>query len=76
MISTAHWSLPEEVFSTDACLMGCGGICASQYFHAEFPYFVLSQDLDINCLELLTIDCGCSQAVGSPLAWASFDNSL
>lgn len=55
MISTAHWSSPGEVFSTDACLTGCGGISASQYFHAEFPDFVLSQDLDINCLELLTI---------------------
>lgn len=55
MISTAHWSSPGEVFSTDACLTGCGGICARQYFHAQFPDFVLSQDLDINCLELLTI---------------------
>ena len=55
MISTAHWTSPGEVFSTDACLTGCGGICASQYFHAKFPDFVLSQDLDISCLELLTI---------------------
>ena len=45
----------REVFTSDACLTGCGGICAHQYFHAVFPDFVLSQALDINCLELLTI---------------------
>ena len=41
--------------TSDACLTGCGGVCAHQYFHAVFPDFVLSQALDINCLELLTI---------------------
>ena len=27
MISTAQWSSPGEVFTTDACLTGCGGLC-------------------------------------------------
>ena len=55
MISTAQWSSPGEVFTTDACLTGCGGLCGDQYFHAAFPSFVVQQTLDINCLELLTI---------------------
>ena len=54
MINTASWSLPGEVFATDACLTGCGGLCVDQYFHSVFPDFILSQHLDINCLELLT----------------------
>ena len=55
MNSTAQWSSPGEVFTADACLTGCGGLCADQYFHAVFPSFVREQHLDINCLELLTI---------------------
>ena len=55
MINTASWSLPGEVFATDACLTGCGGLCVDQYFHSVFPDFILSQHLDINCLEILTI---------------------
>ncbi|CAH3140934.1 unnamed protein product [Pocillopora meandrina] len=27
IISTAQWSSPGEVFTTDACLTGCGGLC-------------------------------------------------
>lgn len=43
------------MFTTDACLTGCGGPCARSYFHAEFPEFISIQNLDINSLELLTI---------------------
>ena len=46
---------PGEVFTTDACLMACGGLCEHGYFHAEFPEFLSVQQLDINSLELLTI---------------------
>jgi len=55
MINTSAWSKPDALFTTDACLTGCGGLCIDQYFHAVFPEFVLSMDLDINSLELLTI---------------------
>ena len=55
MISTNDWSSPGEVFTTDACLTGCGGICERGYFHAEFPEFISVQQLDNNSLELLTI---------------------
>ena len=50
LINTSAWSSPGEVFTTDA-----GGISAHGYFHSEFPDFILSQHLDINCLELLTV---------------------
>ena len=55
MITTSQWSSPGEVFSTDECLTGCGGLCGDQYFYAVFPSLVVQQTLDINCLELLTI---------------------
>ena len=55
MISSAVWSSPGEVFVTDACLTGGGGLCHDQYFHVAFPEGILAQSLDINCLELLTI---------------------
>lgn len=50
IINVSDWSSPGAVFTMDACLTGCGGICAQQFFHASFP-----DCLDINCLELLTI---------------------
>ena len=42
------------MFTTDACLTGCGGICERFYFHADFPEFISIQHLDINSLEILT----------------------
>ena len=55
MITANTWSSPGELFTTDACLPGCGGLCARSYFHGEFPEFISIQHLDINSLELLTI---------------------
>ena len=55
MISTAQCTSPGEVFTTDACLTGCGGVCNDQYFHAVFPLFVSEQNLAIGSLELLSI---------------------
>ena len=55
MITSNNWSSPGEVFTTDACLTGCGGICARYYFHEEFPEVISIQRLDINSLELLII---------------------
>ena len=31
------WSTTDGIFSTDACLTGCGGLTSSQFFHCEFP---------------------------------------
>ena len=55
MINTAKWTSQDAVFSTDACLAGCGGVCDDQYFHGVFPPFTSEQNLDISSLELLTI---------------------
>ena len=44
-----------ELFATDACLTGCGAVCFGEYFHREFPEFILAKGLHINALELLTV---------------------
>ena len=54
MMNTSSSTL-GEILTTDACLTGCGGLCIDQYFNSVFPDFILSQHLDINCVELLTI---------------------
>ena len=55
VISDSPWSSVDEVFSTDACLTGAGGIFDTQFFHVQFPDFIGRLNLDINCLEYLTI---------------------
>lgn len=55
MMLLENWSSPDEIFSCDACLSGCGGIMQASYFHEEFPPFIKDQNLPINALELLTI---------------------
>ena len=57
MMALENWSLPDEVFATDACLTGCGGwFCERQeFFHSRFPEWVLQANLSINALELLTV---------------------
>ena len=37
------------------CLTGCGAVCFSEFFHRDFPYFLLTQERHINELELLTV---------------------
>ncbi|XP_078667500.1 uncharacterized protein LOC144909308 [Branchiostoma floridae x Branchiostoma belcheri] len=51
------WSEADAVFSSDACLTGCGGFVndSGEYFHAVFPSSVLDGDPCINSLELLSI---------------------
>ena len=55
IIPSPVYSAPDHVFSTDACLSGCGALCTDSYFHSVFPNSILEQVLDINCLELLTV---------------------
>ena len=54
-IPTQLWSSPDSVFSTDACLTGCGGMSASEFFHVEFPPSVLARFSAIHLLEALAI---------------------
>ena len=49
------WSAPDSVFYTDACLTGCGGTSADQYFHVVFPQDVLLRFPAIHHLEALAI---------------------
>jgi hypothetical protein len=55
MMMLEEWSVPDEVFSCDACLSGCGGWMDGTFFHCRFPDFILQAKLHINCLELLTV---------------------
>ena len=55
LIPTQLWSTPDSLFSTDACLTGCGGMSSEQYFHVEFPQEVLLQFPTIHLLEALAI---------------------
>ena len=55
IISSFIWTAPDTVFSTDACLLGCGSLSQSQYFHIQFPPEVLARFLEIHLLEALAI---------------------
>jgi hypothetical protein len=55
MMFYEEWSRPDELFSSDACLTGCGGSFKGNLFHTVFPEFILDAKLHINWLELLSI---------------------
>ena len=55
IINRSPWTLPDAVFSTDACLTGCGGIADNRYFHARFPDWILQTYTAIHQLECLAI---------------------
>jgi hypothetical protein len=47
LIDYGEWSEMDSVFSSDACLTGCGNIFGNKYFHNVFPKFMLVQNLGI-----------------------------
>lgn len=53
------WSIPDGIFSADACLTACGGLTSSQFFHCEFPSAILAQFPSIHHLEALAILVAC-----------------
>ena len=55
LLSDSNWSEPDAEFATDACLTGCGGVNAFFYFGRPFPSSILSANLHISALELLTV---------------------
>ena len=59
IIGDIHFSKPGSISKTDACLVGCGGICNNECFSRKFPQFITEMELDINSLELLTIVVAC-----------------
>ena len=54
-ICTFPWSDPDEVISSDACLIAGGALSSKQFFHKVFPKYVVDMNLHINALELLTL---------------------
>ncbi len=61
MMPVEGWSSPDEIFASDACLIGCGAWLPDlrQYFHATFPPHIQEAAGHINALELLTIIVAC-----------------
>ena len=59
IIPYSHWSNPDSVFSSDACITGCGAYFRGHYFHAEFPKSIQELQLHIIALELLSITVAC-----------------
>jgi hypothetical protein len=58
MMPMVDWSQPDEILATDACLIGCGGTCGNEFYHAVFPEFIQRQSLHINALEMLALVVG------------------
>ena len=50
-----HYNGVSIPIYSHACLGACGAVCFGEFFHAPFPPFIASQNLNINQLELLTI---------------------
>lgn len=55
MMTYEEWSSPDEIFSSDSCLEGCGGFWMGAYFHSNFSEEILSKKLHITALEVLSI---------------------
>ena len=49
------WSRPDEIFSSDSCLSGCGACSSTNYFHFELPDSIIQQGWYINQFELYVI---------------------
>ena len=55
LIPDARWSEPDAVLATDACLVGCGGVCEDEFFQSEFPVGIAESACHISALEMLTV---------------------
>lgn len=55
LIPEVFWSETDSLIQCDACLSGAGAVFQSMAFHAEFPEFIMKQQLHINALEFLTL---------------------
>ena len=54
-ILNENWEKPDVVFSSDACLQGCGALTNKYYFSSPFPAAVKNICTDINQLECWTV---------------------
>ena len=55
MMLYEEWCNPDETFSSDACLEGCGGFSNGKFFHSDFPIDVKNRKYCINVLEMFSI---------------------
>lgn len=55
VICTFPWSSPDELISSDACLVACGALSTRGFFHKAFPKQIVDLNLHINALEMLTL---------------------
>ena len=55
LLEYGEWWAADSVFSSDACLTGCGGVFGKLFFHHKFPAFILDSQLHFSALELLTV---------------------
>jgi len=55
LLEYGDWWAADSIFSSDACLSGCGGIFGKFFFHSKFPVFILDLNLHISALELLAV---------------------
>lgn len=56
LIQDLHYSEADTVLTTDSTLTGLGAYTSKGYYlHDQYPSSITSQDLSINCLELLAI---------------------
>ena len=55
MMLYEKWPNADEVFSSDACLKGCGGFWQESYFHASYPSEFMENNNSINILEMYAI---------------------
>ena len=50
-----EWCKPDEIFSSDSCLEGCGGFWQGMFFHSSFPENFKYSKYNINILEIFSI---------------------
>ncbi|CAG2232772.1 unnamed protein product [Mytilus edulis] len=57
MMALEDWSQPDEILETDATLSGCGGwfLEKREFFHVQFPSFLMDLNLHINQFELIAL---------------------
>ena len=55
MMLYEEWYAPDSIFSSDACLQGCGGFWEGKYFHSNFPDYFEKLKYNINILEMFAI---------------------
>ena len=54
-IPDSVWSCPDEIFSSDSCLSGCGACSSTHFFHFELPDSITQQGCYINQFEIYVI---------------------